>query len=101
MDISQTPRSEIICKFTPEFGRLSKNYLVILDLNMPEINGWQFLDAIKELPCTSTKVVIVSSSINIADREKAKTYSPVINFITKPLKEQNLIALNKYVEEKI
>jgi CheY-like chemotaxis protein len=59
------------------------NYLVLLDLNMPLMNGWEFLDSIGPFP--GLEIVIVTSSIDNRDHEKAKTYKQVIDFIEKPL----------------
>ena len=58
--------------------------LVLLDINMPEINGWNFLDELKNLPF-KTKVIIVSSSIDPMERAKSFTYDTVIGFVNKPL----------------
>lgn len=64
----------------------SENYLIFLDINMPEKNGWQFLETIKDLQIISIEVVIVSSSIDINNRKTAKNYPLVTNYISKPLK---------------
>lgn len=63
------------------------NYLILLDLNMPVLTGWQLLDKLVENECISnrTKVVIVTSSINLADINKAKNYSLVEQYLIKPL----------------
>ncbi|MEX0772891.1 MAG: response regulator [Balneolales bacterium] len=62
--------------------------LVLLDLNMPILNGWEFLDEFIDsyLPhFKDTKVAILTSSIDNEDRQKAKGYSIVTDFISKPL----------------
>lgn len=64
-----------------------KYYLVLLDLNMPVMNGWQFLDNVEkkeEITCR-TKVAIVTSSMNPADKKKAKEYETVDYYLSKPL----------------
>lgn len=61
-------------------------FLVLLDINMPEMNGWGFLDAIQHYPWAKhIYVVMVTSSIDNNDREKAQQYQQVIDFIEKPL----------------
>ncbi len=62
--------------------------LILLDINMPLMDGWQFLDEVeKSNPCVLDKsqVYIVSSSIAGSDREKAKLFPKLKGFITKPI----------------
>ncbi|GGZ54360.1 hypothetical protein GCM10008088_15120 [Mesonia mobilis] len=49
---------------------------------MPLINGWQFLENIKER--FTSKVIILTSSVDPADVEKAKDFPQVISYQTKP-----------------
>lgn len=62
--------------------------LIMLDINMPIINGWEFLEAYKELGLLEKKpmrVAILSSSVYQKDKEKANSYGEVVSFISKPL----------------
>jgi CheY-like chemotaxis protein len=59
-------------------------FLVLLDINMPELNGWEFLEAIQSLD-TSIYVVMVTSSVDSRDKKKAKSYKQVIEYMEKPL----------------
>ena len=66
---------------------------IFLDLNMPEMNGWEFLDAIAEsaaLPKRFPKIYILSSSLDPADRERAETHQFVAGFLSKPLESVEL-----------
>ncbi len=73
-----------------------ERYLIFLDINMPVMDGWQFLDEIQKLPFEkSIMVVMVTSSIDASDKIKAKVYSQVIDFIEKPLKFD---ACNKLIQ---
>lgn len=65
------------------------NILVFLDINMPGINGWDFLTRLEQLP-TRDKVfvVMVTSSINWSDRNKARKHSCVVDYREKPLSRQ-------------
>lgn len=60
--------------------------VVLLDLNMPVMDGWQFLDQFIQIP-TSKKVMvyIVTSSIDPEDLNRAKSYEVVSNYIVKPI----------------
>ncbi|AUC74357.1 response regulator [Olleya sp. Bg11-27] len=66
--------------------------LILLDINMPIMDGWQFLDEFKKLK-TSKKITlyIVSSSVDPADLNKAKEYEQITDFIVKPITRSNLI----------
>jgi CheY-like chemotaxis protein len=64
-----------------------KPELILLDLNMPVMDGWVFLESIskeiidqKLLP----KVAILTSSIDQEDKDQAKQFSNVISFLKKP-----------------
>lgn len=71
--------------------------LIFLDLNMPIMNGWEFLDAFieKELHHTfkEIKVIILSSTVDPNDIEKSKKYPIVIKFLPKPINKEMLESL--------
>jgi len=63
-----------------------KEYLILLDINMPIMSGWEFLDKIKEHPLhDQIHVIMVTSSIDQKDRIRAKKYQRVIDYIEKPV----------------
>ena len=64
----------------------SSNPLLLIDINMPEMNGWEFIDSLNQIVPSSKnfKGMILSSSVDPADIDKAKTYPRIINFLTKP-----------------
>jgi CheY-like chemotaxis protein len=67
--------------------------IILLDLNMPHLDGWEFLDQIKDsCPHTyhQTEIYIVTSSIFAKDQERAKTYQGVKGFISKPVTREIL-----------
>lgn len=61
--------------------------LIFLDINMPAMNGWDFLEAYQQLPAEKRKAVIVmlTTSINPDDRVKARQIAAVAGFKHKPL----------------
>lgn len=74
--------------------------IIFLDLNMPEHDGFSFLRQFKELPAhvqSKAKIVVLTSSNSSKDREQAFTFSNVIQFITKPLKQSDLDELRKII----
>ena len=58
--------------------------LIFLDINFPGRGGWEFLDDYATISDASN-VIVLSSSIDNRDREKARSYTSVIDYITKPL----------------
>lgn len=63
--------------------------IILLDLNMPIMNGWQFLKMIEPFAAKmlerDIKLNIVSSTINPDEVDRAENHSIVHNFITKPI----------------
>jgi two-component system nitrate/nitrite response regulator NarL len=67
--------------------------VIFLDLNMPEIDGFSFLKNFVDLPekiKSKSKIVVLTSSNNAQDREQAFSFTNVIQFITKPLKQTDI-----------
>jgi CheY-like chemotaxis protein len=68
--------------------------LIFLDLNMPVMGGWEFLDAFSEAKYRDVfpdcKVVVLSSTIDPKDIEKSKSYSMVLDFMAKPISKELL-----------
>lgn len=67
--------------------------LILLDINMPVVNGWQFLDWYHQADWLNTKIYLVSSSIAESDRVKAEEYEQLSGFLIKPLSEKQLMEL--------
>ena len=66
---------------------------ILLDINMPIMNGWEFLDEFKRLnidPQGKSKIYIISSSVFSNDINKAKSYPLVKDFISKPLNVEKI-----------
>lgn len=73
--------------------------LIFLDLNMPVMGGWEFLDHFSNEEYRSAfgncKVVVLSSTIDPEDIRKAKTYPMVLDFVSKPISKEMLEDLKK------
>lgn len=81
----------------------SGNYFILLDLNMPEMNGWEFLEAIEDKPYQEKlHIVIVTSSLFKDDLKRADQFPQVIGYFQKSLSVQEfreIIALQEEVPE--
>ncbi len=60
--------------------------LILLDINMPIMNGWEFLDAFQKVEKSQqVPVVMLTSSIDKEDINKSKQYPKVKGYFSKPL----------------
>lgn len=73
--------------------------LIFLDLNMPIMGGWEFLDNFTEkrfYPINeNTKIIVLSSTIDPRDIEKVKNYPMILDFISKPVTKEMLEKLKE------
>jgi CheY-like chemotaxis protein len=75
------------------------NYLpdvILLDINMPVMDGWEFMEEIKMIKSKIRKqitIYLVSSSIAIEDKNKSKTYTDIVGYLPKPISVNDLIAI--------
>ena len=82
--------------FLIENKRPGVEYLVLLDLNMPIMNGYTFLSNLGVLEYKeNVHVVIVSSSIDDYDKKQATSFPYVIDFIEKPLRFKDCERIKK------
>jgi len=62
--------------------------IIFLDVNMPVMDGWQFLEEFLQIENKTKKsitIYVVSSSIDPKDYKKAKTFSSVTDYLIKPI----------------
>jgi CheY-like chemotaxis protein len=72
--------------------------LILLDINMPIMNGWEFLEEYERRDYHTshpTIIVMISSSVYREDKEKAKSFAQVAEFIEKPISEKHILRLRK------
>lgn len=66
--------------------------IILLDLNMPVMNGWQFLDAFDRFKKAFSKqitIYIITSSADSFDVCKAREYETVKGYVVKPMLKEN------------
>jgi len=70
--------------------------IILLDINMPVMDGWEFMEEIKKIKSDIRKdihIYIVSSSIALEDKNKSATFSNIMGYIPKPISVNELIAI--------
>ncbi|RYG21253.1 MAG: response regulator [Chitinophagaceae bacterium] len=88
--------AELALSYIMEFKQ-NHDFLLLLDINMPVMNGWELLDILKDCEFKDQiHVVMVTSSINEADRSKARSYEQVYDYLTKPIKVADFVNLQSH-----
>lgn len=67
--------------------------IILLDINMPVLDGWGFMEefmSIRDQLAKPVQIYLVTSSIDARDRERAKRYSDVSDFKIKPITYEEL-----------
>ena len=67
--------------------------VILLDINMPGMNGWEFLDHFAKLEDSVRKqfrIFLFSSSIDLVDKQRAANHPMLSGFFSKPLSTHHL-----------
>ena len=104
--IAYTKASDAL-KYLSELDELKSDLkplpsIIFLDLNMPLINGFQFLELYEKLSNfikSKCKIVILSSSVNPNDKTLIAKNKNIISFLHKPLLNSNFQELNALLKE--
>lgn len=70
--------------------------IILLDINMPVMDGWEFMEKMSLIKSKFKKdiiVYIVSSSISVEDKTKSKTYVDILGYLSKPITVNDLILI--------
>ncbi len=70
--------------------------IILLDINMPIMDGWEFMEKMGLLKSKFSKpitVYIVSSSIAAEDKNKSKTYTDILGYLSKPVTINDLVLI--------
>lgn len=76
--------------------------VIFLDINMPRMNGFEFLEAAtRSLGEEFARIVVVmlTTSLERSDRDRAASYSVVRRFINKPLTREHLVEVAEILRE--
>lgn len=70
--------------------------IILLDINMPIMDGWEFMEEMALMKSKFNKqitVYIVSSSISIEDKNRSKTYADILGYLSKPVTINDLVLI--------
>ncbi len=70
-------------------------HLLLLDINMPHMDGWEFLNHLAEEEIEISQIYLATSSIAYSDIEKAKEFKNVKGYLTKPITKEKIIEITK------
>jgi CheY-like chemotaxis protein len=88
--------AEKALKYLLPLDSIENRILIFLDINMPKVNGWKFLEMLQaEIHSADIRVVMVTSSLSKSEREKANEFSLVMDYWEKPMNEAQVIKLKE------
>lgn len=76
---------------------------IVIDINMPRLNGWGFLKFLTEevysIKKLKTKIYVLSSSNSNLDQNQCKKYPFNINYLSKPIDQDTLSSIINQIED--
>lgn len=79
-----------------EYENILLPTIILLDINMPTLTGWEFVDKFQEFGKSITEqivIYIVSSSVDQRDKDKAAANKYIKGFLSKPLKAETILSI--------
>ncbi|GGH71183.1 MAG: response regulator [Bacteroidetes bacterium] len=70
--------------------------VILIDINMPVMDGWGFIDEFAKIPAEFTDgvtVYMISSSVQEEDRMKAESINLIKSYHVKPIDKEELISM--------
>jgi CheY-like chemotaxis protein len=74
-------------------GQSSVQFVILLDLQMPVMNGFQFVDGFRQVDASlqaKFRIIMLSSTIDSQDIQRAKADPQIVEIMTKPLNPERL-----------
>jgi len=107
LKISQSALTALNYLHAPEISADGKSFippdLIFLDINMPCMNGWEFVKEYKKLSLATQKktiIVMLTTSLNPDDKLKAEAMPEISGFESKPLTKEIIAqTIKKYFNE--
>src|SRR6187402_1518292 len=98
---------DYICKqgkFESDTNEFPQPELILLDINMPVMDGWEFIEAFQKLSLENKEniaIVMLSSSFNPADKTRAESIDEISAFKQKPMSREALLEIIEKVFPKL
>jgi CheY-like chemotaxis protein len=86
IEVSSFDRAINAVDFFSKAENQKNSYLIFLDINMPEMDGWEFADEYVKINTTQNNVIVMlTSSVDPRDKERALVHSAIYEYHPKPL----------------
>ncbi len=104
IQVAETVQEALSFWKTPAAAEQEKPELIFLDLNLPGLSGWDFIDEYKKIESGNNNpavIIILSASVNYDDEKKAKEMAEVAEYRRKPLTAEMLTEIiDNYFSDK-
>lgn len=93
VDCHQCENGEVGLSTIEKLQNVTDYIIVLLDINMPVLNGWEFLGRLQQINIVASnnfQLYMITSSTDASDKIKARSYPVIKKLYTKPLSNQDL-----------